>query len=274
MLDQYGGPASDQARARTLEDFKTNRYQAATGTLVFSAAQVHAYQTLRDHYQAFFANPTTENGLRPSAIADPEQIRQLTSFFTWSAWAAAAQRPGQTYSYTNNWPPEPLVGNSTDGRQPGLERAVADRLAGRHRPAVRRVRPLGRARVARPRAAGTEVLPARRGGADAGPAHDRVVLPGYGRHCSWCRRCSAPRRSTIAPTCPGSSASIWRAGFPYNLTRTWHVQLSILWVATAFLAAGIFLAPMIAGREPRGQHWLAYGLLGALVLVVVGQHAR
>jgi nitric oxide reductase subunit B len=46
--------------------------------------------------------------------------------------------------------------------------------------------------------------------------------------------------------------------------------LSILWVATAFLAAGIFLAPMIAGREPRGQHWLAYGLLGALVLVVVG----
>ena len=58
--------------------------------------------------------------------------------------------------------------------------------------------------------------------------------------------------------------------FPYNLTRTWHVQLSILWVATAFLAAGIFLAPMIAGREPRGQHWLAYGLLGALVVVVVG----
>ena len=58
---------------------------------------------------------------------------------------------------------------------------------------------------------------------------------------------------------------------PYNLTRTWHVQLAIFWVATSFLAAGIFLAPMIAGgREPRGQHVLAYGLLGALVVVVVG----
>jgi nitric oxide reductase subunit B len=59
--------------------------------------------------------------------------------------------------------------------------------------------------------------------------------------------------------------------FPYNLTRTWHVQLAILWVATSFLAAGIFLVPMIAGgREPRGQHVLAYGLLGALVVVVAG----
>jgi nitric oxide reductase subunit B len=59
--------------------------------------------------------------------------------------------------------------------------------------------------------------------------------------------------------------------FPYNLTRTWHVQLAILWVATSFLAAGIFLVPMIAGgREPRGQHLLAYGLLGALVVVAAG----
>ena len=39
--------------------------------------------------------------------------------------------------------------------------------------------------------------------------------------------------------------------FPYNLTRTWHVQLAIFWVATSFVAAGIFLAPMIARREPR-----------------------
>ena len=45
--------------------------------------------------------------------------------------------------------------------------------------------------------------------------------------------------------------------FPYNLMRTWHLQLAIFWVATSFLAAGIFLAPMIAGREPRRQSLLA-----------------
>ena len=57
---------------------------------------------------------------------------------------------------------------------------------------------------------------------------------------------------------------------PFNLARTWHLQLSLLWTAAAFLAAGIFLTPFIARREPRRQHWLAYGLLGAVVVVVVG----
>ena len=57
---------------------------------------------------------------------------------------------------------------------------------------------------------------------------------------------------------------------PFNLMRTWHVQLSLFWVATSFLAAGIFIAPMVAGREPPGQRWLSFGLLGALVVVVVG----
>jgi nitric oxide reductase subunit B len=57
---------------------------------------------------------------------------------------------------------------------------------------------------------------------------------------------------------------------PFNVVRTWHLQLSLFWVVTSFLAAGIFLVPMIAGREPRGQKLLVYGLLGALVIVVVG----
>ena len=46
--------------------------------------------------------------------------------------------------------------------------------------------------------------------------------------------------------------------FPYNLMRTWHVQLALFWVATSFVAAGIFLAPMIARREPRHQGKLAF----------------
>lgn len=57
---------------------------------------------------------------------------------------------------------------------------------------------------------------------------------------------------------------------PYNLTRTWHLQMAVFWVAAAFLAAGIFLAPIIARREPRSQDRLSLILLGALVVVVVG----
>src|SRR4029079_296381 len=45
-------------------------------------------------------------------ITDPTKLRQLTAFFAWTAWAAAAKRPGHDYSYTNNWPSEPLAGNT------------------------------------------------------------------------------------------------------------------------------------------------------------------
>ena len=57
---------------------------------------------------------------------------------------------------------------------------------------------------------------------------------------------------------------------PYNLARTWHLQLSLFWTAAGFLAAGIFLTPFIAGREPRRQSVLVYVLFGAVVVVVVG----
>ena len=76
--------------------------------------------------------------------------------------------------------------------------------------------------------------------------------------------------STTAPRSTASSASTWRKVFPYNLMRTWHVQLALFWVATSFVAAGIFLAPMIARREPKHQGKLAFALLGALAVVVFG----
>src|SRR3546814_19785916 len=44
----------------------------------------------------------------------------------------------------------------------------------------------------------------------------------------------------------GIDASEW---FPYSLSRTWHIQSAILWIATAFLAAGLFRAPIINGGD-------------------------
>jgi len=51
------------------------------------------------------------------------------------------------------------------------------------------------------------------------------------------------------------------------------VQLALFFVAASFLAMGIFIAPMIARREPRGQRSLALLLFGALVVVVLGSLA-
>src|SRR5262250_2427535 len=110
-IDYYGGSYSETAKQQTIDDFKTNRYNKASGVLVYSAAQAEAFEKLDIYYAGFFGTPTTKYGLRPSAIADPQQIRQLTAFFSWSSWAASALRPNLNYSYTNNWPPEPLVAN-------------------------------------------------------------------------------------------------------------------------------------------------------------------
>jgi nitric oxide reductase subunit B len=108
----HGGPRSDAAVRQTVQDFRTNRYDERTGTLTLTAAQADSFRKLVPYYSRFFAEPTTRHGLRPEAITDPTQLHQLTSFFAWSAWAASTNRPGHDYSYTNNWPPEPRVENT------------------------------------------------------------------------------------------------------------------------------------------------------------------
>src|SRR4051812_12865743 len=110
VTDTYGGIASDTAQGKTRDDFKTNRYDSSTKTLTVSDAQGTAFGRLVDYYATEFAKPG-KTGLRPHAITDHADIEQLTSYFAWTAWASSANRPGHDYSYTNNWPPEPLVDN-------------------------------------------------------------------------------------------------------------------------------------------------------------------
>ncbi len=269
VRDEYGGQTSDQASARTLEDFRANRYDPATGTLQLSAAQAKAFLTNRAYYQTVFSDPTTHYGLRPAAISDPAEIHQLTAFFAWSAWAAAATRPGQSYSYTNNWPPEPLVGN-----HPTADNIVWSLLS--------LIALLG----------GIGLLFAAFGRWNFlgwhGREQQRLTFFAPGEVAlTPAQRATAPFFFVMAvlfliQTLVGGATQHYRADLstffgidlapllPFNLARTWHVQLAIFWVATSYLAAGIFLAPMIAGREPRGQNWLAYALLAALAVVVGG----
>src|SRR3546814_2960571 len=61
---------------------------------------------------------------------------------------------------------------------------------------------------------------------------------------------------------------------PYSLSRTWHIQSAIFWIATAFLAAGLFLAPLInGGKDPKYQALGVHILFVALLIVVVGSYA-
>lgn len=270
-IEHNGGPSSIAAAELTAREFKENRYDPQSHRLEMSASQASAFEAVRDHYATFFGEPTTRAGLRPGAITDPQHVRQLTAFFAWTAWAASTRRPGESYSYTNNWPPEPRVANQPTapmllwsmlslaallggiGLLFGAYGRWGDKLGWRDRE---------HARIS---------------------FRDEVELTPAQHATTWFFVAMAGL--FVLQTLVGGATQHYRAeltGFfgldlarfvPFNLARTWHLQLAILWVATSYLAAGIFIAPMIARGEPRGQRTLVFALLGALVVVVVGSLA-
>ncbi len=255
---------------RVVEEFRTNRYDEATGTLVFTDRQAQAFDAIERHYAAFFGEDSTKYGLRPRLITSGADIHDLTAFFAWTAWASAAERPGHSYTYTNNWPSEPRVDNG-----PTAQLIVWSALS--------LVALLG----------GTGIMFAVYGRWSQKIGWHAVEAPTLSFRQPGEVTLTPAQRATVwffaavavlflAQALLGAAAQHYRADLssffgmdlarllPYNLARTWHLQLALFWTAAAFLAGGIFLTPFIARREPRRQHWLAYGLLGAVVVVVVG----
>ncbi|WP_078843836.1 nitric-oxide reductase large subunit [Streptomyces albus] len=266
----HGGAGTPDAAERTVRDFRTNRYDEKTGTLVWTGEQAAAFDKLTEHYADLLGRPEGKQGLRPNAITDPADIHDVTAYFGWSAWTAAADRPGEDYSYTNNWPAEPLVDNEPTGHT--VTWSVLSLIfllvgAGALFAAFGRWNFLGWH--------GRDQRELRF------HAPDQVRLTPSQRATAWFFFVMAGL--FLVQTLLGSAAQHYRADLesffgvpldqwlPYNLTRTWHVQLSIFWVVTSFLAIGIFIIPLIAkGWEPRRQALLTRILLGALVVVVVG----
>src|SRR5215207_8650944 len=249
----FGGDASDSAARRTIEDFRTNRYDEATETLRFSAAQADAFRRLVPYYSRFFSDPETDRGLRPEAITDPTDLRRLTAFFAWTAWAASTNRPGHDYSYTNNWPSEPRVDN----------RPTANVIVWSVLSLIALVGGIGLLFGAFGRWGRRLGWQGREQATLSFRAPGDVALTPAQRATAWFFFVMAAL--FLIQTFVGAASQHYRAEidgffgfdlakwFPYNLMRTWHVQLALFWVATSFVAAGIFLAPMIARREPKHQ---------------------
>jgi nitric oxide reductase subunit B len=269
MTSHYGG--GDAAERRMRQELQSNQYDPSTGTLTWTEGQVAAFEANRKALdEAFLDRSTSGAGLKPHLIPDPERRRQVAAFIAWTAWTSTARRPGKTYSYTNNWPPEDLAGNAVTGDAImwsalslvallggiGVVLGIYGRYGGAvgwHETEERRIRFVPPSSVALTPAqrvtayfflvvAALFVLQNLVGGATV---HYLVEATGFF----------------------GIDLPRW---IPYNLSRTWHVQLAIFVVAAAYLAAGIFLAPLISGREPKGQGLLSAILLGALAIVVFG----
>ena len=56
---------------------------------------------------------------------------------------------------------------------------------------------------------------------------------------------------------------------PYSVTRTWHTQLGIFWIATAWLATGLFVAPAVSGLRAASCQRLGVNFLFVCLLIIV-----
>ena len=268
------GPRQAALREQLKTEYRGNRADPASGVLTVSERRAQAMASTAAYYERLFADgPELRKSresfaMKENTLPSAERRSQLTKFFFWTAWAAATERPGKTVTYTNNWPHEPLIGN-----QPSSENiiwsiaSVVILLAGvgflvwawaflrRH----------------------DEPLP-------AAPARDplttfaltpsqrslgkylflvvalfvfQVFIGGLTAHYT-----------VEGQKFYGVELSKW---LPYTLTRTWHIQSALFWIATGFLSAGLFLAPLInGGKDPKHQKLGVDILFWALVVVVVG----
>ncbi len=254
---------------KVISEIKSNRYDPTEKKLIVTDARKYAFDELVKHYTISFRESGADSPLPAGYISDETQLRQLTSFFAWTAWAAGANRPGKDYTFTNNWPPDRTVGNT-----PSLAVFLWSALS-----IVALLAVLG------------------------------LVLMFFGRfdYMGWGHERPTDLKFPAISTMPVSSSQkatykffavvallfvfqtlmgvvtahyfVEGAGFygidirsifPVTITRSWHLQLSIFWIATAWLATGIFVGPIVSGKEPKYQALLVNALFGAVLLVAVG----
>ncbi len=254
-------------QAAVQQSLKQNRYDPQTGQLTLTPPEVTSYHKQISQWADYFAQPAGNAGLPTKYISDPKDLEQLTAFFAWTAWASVANRPGQTHSYTNNFPYDPAAGNvpSSDALLWSALSLIA-LLGG----TAAVLFAFGRFNFLGWKSKGEHIHP--------------QLLPGVA---------TPSQRATIkyfvvvallflAQVGVGAAIAHYRAdpgtfyGFdlstllPSNIARTWHLQLMIFWVATAYIAGALFLAPAVGQSDPKGQVQGIHILFGAIVLVAVG----
>lgn len=264
-------PEQKESLVNLTRNFLTlNRYNADSHLLYFTDIEINSFHKQIDYWKDYFQKPAVNRGLPVTLIVNKEELRQLTSFFAWAAWATTANVPGRNFSYTNNFPFEPLIGNG-----PSSDTILWSALS-----LINLLAGIG------------------------------LILFFFGRfnYLGWRRsqdilppqliagNPTSMERSSIKffivaiilllfQTFAGGAMSHYFADpggffgydltslFPSNILRTWHLQSAILWIATAYVGGGIFIASILSKSLPKGQVGLINFLFVALGIVIFGSLA-
>ncbi len=256
-------------QTRLAQLMRRNTYDASREVIVLSPERARAFEALSAYYATLFTKGKSEYAIRPNTQSDPAKLKQLSAFFFWSAWAASTNRPGENVSYTSNWPHEDLVENHPTGDAivwTGV--SIIFLLAGIGGMAWWYAKqdkevPHGDAPLTDP-LIGAQSTPSQKATVKyfftvSGLMLLQIILGVITAHYGV--------EGDALYGIPLSSI------LPYTITRTWHTQLGIFWIATAWLAAGLYIAPAVGGAEPKGQRVGVNVLFGALLVVVLGSMA-
>jgi nitric oxide reductase subunit B len=271
-------PAEQRAllQGRLQERMRKNTYDPGTATITVDADRAAAIAATSKHYESLFGSDPASAELRDAyamrndTVPDPEHRRVLSAFFWWTAWAATTDRPGSTITYTNNWPNEPLNGN----RPPPSTFlwsafSVTFLLAG--------IGALGwHHAVTHGRDETPHRIP------DFDPMRHIKATPSMLATAKYFWVLLA---LFLVQILFGAITAHYQVeghdiyGFalsdylPYSITRTWHTQLAVLWIAVAWLGTGLYIGPAISGYEPPYQRLGVNVLWVCLIVIVVGSFA-
>lgn len=271
-FEQLSAGQQGELDARVRAEMRRNTYDAKNGTLTLSADRAAAVEQVRQHYLGLFgSNPAFDKlreqyAMRAGQLGDPADLQALPAFIFWSSWSAAADRPGEAnLSYTSNWPHEPLVGNTpTAGTGIWSIASVILMIA----------------------AIGTMIFFHSRGHDEgdpvppkADPLFDLKPTPSMKATRKYFYVVIALILAQVGMGVITAHYAVEGQSFfgiplaqvlPFTVSRTLHTQFAVLWIATAWLATGLYIAPAISGHEPKYQKLGVDVLFYALLFIVAG----
>ncbi|MDE7240703.1 cbb3-type cytochrome c oxidase subunit I [Desulfovibrio sp.] len=266
-FDSLSEGQRDEITALVPGKLRVNRYDAKSGTLVFTPAETVIFEMSPALWREYLASPVNNGGLKANLITDPEELRKLSAYFSWMAWASVAPRPGSDVSYTNNFPYDPLVGNHTPTLAFIWSAASLLFLLGG----------IGLALFVLGRNPSWDWTPAAEKLLPGVPGH--LVSPSQGALVKFV---VVVALLLLTQTLVGGGVAHFRADpgnfygfdlsviFPSSLLRTWHLQLMIFWLATGFVVGGLFLSRVLGGKEYDCEKNLTNLLFAAFAVVIFG----
>lgn len=265
-------------KAALQQEMRTNSYEPSTGTITVSDMRAVAIKQVETHFVRLYQGSDPESlALRRDyafpvhGLLDSKEAKQLAAFYFWTAWGATTNRPDQDITYTSNWPHEPLVGNTPPSELLMWSIASIILLLGAAGALI--------AYYAKQFDVWRQEIEPQDGFATADILDSTIITPSMRATAKYFWVVCAMFLGQVLLGIVTAHYAVEGQGLyglpfaeylPYTVTRTWHTQLAVLWIATAWLASGLYVAPMLGGKDPKFQRFGVNFLFISLLIIVIG----